>query len=578
MPEDNDICYNAFNKTEGVFILEIPLECIILGEVLTLFMTELNKTVFSSLKECLNPDNGKSIIIPSGFGIKEELEKIRIENKDDIKCPILKCMYKDNYKLFNANGKVNLKYFQLYEKYLYFISNIYKSYLYNKNTYKSSLKSDTISYGGIHLFEDEPPITIFFSMKSDSKTGLISNSLGMDKGSITKMVNFMIRYKFIELYKEEHSFIDYSKGENISYRKCREYIVSPQFFRSPVKYFFKNNNIIEAVREQVDRDLQDVLDNADETINFESIILSDGMIKSYTFPTIEKLYKVAEKMVMDGRKDKYGRIYSFGIPLEWMSEDNGKKITKKKADGSEFSYTIHGKLKPQCPFVDINTHIYNFLLMMNGPKTIRKRRKYVDKDGRIYYDRFYSFISNIPKWIRDEILIEGEPIKEIDAVALHSKIVGKLYSDYTKEEIPDFLSGDSHTKLGKILDISRQEAKIIGLSYWNSRILYGRTIASKRNAELFNKMDDFIKKDYPKLFEFLKKVKTTKAIKEGKSSNTNMSVLLIDKEVRIMQDFLNNFRGFSYIYVFDCVYVKEKLYEFAKKGFERTINKHLKNK
>jgi hypothetical protein len=260
-----------------------------------------------------------------------------------------------------------------------------------------------------------------------------------------------------------------------------------------------------------------------------------------------------------------------------MSEDNGKKVTKKKANGDTFTYTVQGKLKENCPFVDINIHIYNYVLQMNGTKTLKKRKKYYDAEGNVYYDRFYCFLSNIPRWIRGEILIHGEEIVEIDAQALHSKIVGKLYGDYANVSTPEFLTGDSHTKVAELLDVTRLESKLIALSYWNSRIVNGATISSKRNSELFAKMDKFIQTDYPMLFEYLSLVKSSKPIKTGKSSNTNMSVLLVDKEVRIMQDFLSEYGGFSVIYVYDCVYVKKSVHEFARRGFETTINKHLRS-
>jgi Mn-dependent DtxR family transcriptional regulator len=541
-------------------------------------MIKLNRTNFTSVKECFNPDNGEAITIPMGFGINNlKLEDI---NKDNIKCPVFTCMLKENYKLFNKDSNINIQTYKLYEKYLFFISKVYKSYLYrlyNTSQQATNSREKDISYRGMEVLDGDIP-TIFFSMKSESKTGLVANSLGMSKPSITKMINFMISYKFLELYSEEHTFVNYEKGETLNDKRCRHFIVSNQFYRRPVKYFFKNEKIVESLQKQTNKEIKDVLDNVDDVMNFEERLISDKAIQSYTFPTVERLQELAEKMVGNKEKDKYGRIYSFGIPQEWMSEDNGKKVTKKKANGDTFTYTVQGKLKENCPFVDINIHIYNYILMMNGTKTLKKRKKYYDAEGNVYYDRFYCFLSNIPRWIRGEILIHGEEIVEIDAQALHSKIVGKLYSDYTKQPIPEFLTGDSHTKVADLLGITRKEAKLIALSYWNSRIIYDSTVSSKKNAELFKRMDSFIKTDYPKLFEYLKDIKYyAKPIKIGKSSNSNMSVLLIDKEVRIMQDFLTNYGGFCCIYVYDAVYVKKSVYEFAKKGFENVINKHLRS-
>lgn len=545
------------------------------------------KTSFSSVKECFDPDNGTSIIIPNGFGINiskeiKEIKEITLNDFNDIKCPIFNTMYKEGYKLFNNNYKqsLNIQYFKLYEKYLYFSSIIYSYYLYNKNVIRNNQKEcSTISYKGMDVEEEKEIPTIFFSMSSDSKEGLIANSLGMDKSSITKMVNFMIKYKFIELYSEQHSYIDYSKGETTLDKKCRHFIVSEQFFRSPKKYYLKSEKVIESLQKQIDKDLKEVLDNADnEEVFFEKTLLTDKLIRSYTFPTVERLQDVAEKMVNEKKKDKYGRIYSFGIPSEWMSEDNGKVITKKKANGETFTYTITGKIKIDCPYVDINIHIYNYILMMNGRKTLKKRKKHIDSNGNVYYDRFYMFLSGIPKWIRNEIKIDGEEIVEIDATALHPRILGKLYEEAKGEKRPEFLDGDSHNKIAEILNISREDAKLINLSYWNSKIIDDVTISSKKNKEMFSKMDEMIKTDYPKLFEYLKYIKCEmKPIKtNSRSSHTNMSVLLIDRENRIMNYLFNNFYGFNAIYVFDCIYVNKSNFDFANSSFNATLNRKLR--
>lgn len=540
-----------------------------------MILSKIIKTKFTSVKECFNPDNGESIILPNGFGIYSELEKIN--KNSDINCPIFTCMVKDGYRMFNNNGKINSQYFKLYEKYLYFTANIFRSYLYNLNVLRNLPFLPTPSYRGMGFLEESESPTVFFSMTSNSKSGLISNSLGMDKSNITKMMNFMIKYKFLELHSEQHSYIDYEKGETPSDRKCRLFLVSKQFYRYPVKYFFKNDLIKKSLKESIDKEFEDIFKSVDDTINFETRILDDANISSYTFPTVEKLQRVAERMVIEEEKDKFGRIYSFGIPKEWYSEDNGKVITKKKSNGETYSYTINGKLKPNCPYVDINSHIYNYIIMMHGRKVLRKRKKYYDIEGNVYYDRFYSFLSMIPKWIRNEILIDEEEIVDCDATALHPRIIGKLFETYTKEKRPEFLKGDSHSKIADILNISRQEAKLINLSYWNSPIIDDCTISSKKNKEVFELMDDLIKKDYPKLFSYLKTVKCyTKSIKKRKSSHSNMSVYLMDSESRIMQEFFNTVSNLSFIYCYDSVSVKKSDLIFIKNSFEGVINWYLK--
>ncbi len=534
---------------------------------------KLENTSFKSTSHCFNPDQGKSIILPIGFGIQENIDIKTIEKEDAIaviKCPIFTCMLKEpeEYNLFTKKNKLNIQYYKLYEKYLYFVSNIYRSYLYKLNIVK-----ETIPYSSYRGTEDDEIPTVFFSMNSDSKSGLIANSLGMNKARVTRMVNFMIKYKFLEMYSEQHSFIDYSKGESIVDLKCRHFIVSSQLYRSPVKYQVRTQDIIDRLQEQYDKILNEALTG--EGKSFEAELLSDDAIRSYTFPSVEKLVEIATKKVANKEKDKYGRIYNFGIPPEWYSEDNGKTVTKKKANGELFTYTIRGKLKPDCPYVDINVHIYNYILMMNGPKVIRKRQTHYN-ENRFYKDRFYCFLSMIPKWIRNEIQIDGERTEEIDAQALHPRILGKLYEDAMGEDRPDFLTGDSHTKIAEMLEITRESAKLISLSYWNSKIIGNKTSASKKNSILFNKMDEYIIENHPSLFTFLKQVKCDKkAIKKRKSSHTNMSVLLLDVETQIMEnlfwDIQYSEHKTPFIYCYDSVTVKQSKAGEVKKMFDNML-------
>lgn len=548
-------------------------------------LLELNHTKFKSTKHCFNPDEGKTIILPTGFGFDEKIN-IKTISKEEvlktIKCPIFTCMVKDQdeYNMFTSKNKIDLTYFKIYEKYLFFISNIYKSYLYKLNTINNREMMADTSYKGMGDNTENIEIpTIFFSMSSDSKTGLIANSLGMSKDSVSRMVKFMIDYKFIELYSEQHSFINYDKGETIADLKCRHFIVSEQFYRSPTKYFVRNQYITDHIQKQYTKTIDELVGS--ESASFEKELISDSMITSYTFPTVERLMEIADKMVVNGEKDKFGRIYNYGIPKEWLSEENGTIVTKKKANGESFSYTVRGKLKPNCPYVDINVHIYNYVLMMNGPKVVKKRKIYRDKEN-LYNDRFYYFLAMIPKWIRNEIKIDDENIKEVDATALHPRIVGKLFETHTNEERPNFLEGDSHTKIADMLGIERNQAKIISLSYWNSKIVNNKTVCSKKNEELFGKMDEFIIKNYPKLFEFLVDVKCNmKAIKKGKSRHTNMSVMLMHEETQIISNFFWNLKytlkdfSITTLYCYDSISVKKSKYDSVKQIFEETVDLYL---
>jgi len=294
---------------------------------------------------------------------------------------------------------------------------------------------------------------------------------------------------------------------------------------------------------------------------------------------MERLVEVADKMVKEGATDKRGRRYVWEIGSEYLHPDNGKEILIKLKNGTTKKHKIKGKLIENCPVVDIKIHLYSYYMWMSGSKVLKERKKY-EYNGITFYDRFYSILSVLPKWIRAEILIDGEETVEVDATALHSRIVGKLYADTMECEVPFFLIGDSHTKVAEMLDITRAEAKLIALSYWNSRIVKDATISSKKNKHLFVKMDSFLKKEFPDLWRYLKYIKCKMDVIKGKGyhRNSNMSALLVDMETIIMQDLierLNRKELVPCIYVYDAIAVKKSKAEEVKKLLEKVLYYNL---
>lgn len=529
-------------------------------------MSFKTKTKFNSYQEFLNPSEGKYVIVPNGFGCSHE---INLNNIHTIKCPIFNCMKKsNNYKLINKDNSINLNFLMTYDKFIYFTSLIYKYHIRQYNQFHSISHLEG-------MISSEVP-TVFFHMSSGSDTSLISKMLGMSKPNVQKMLNFFIEFKFLEVFDEHKYYIDWTKGENLSDRKARDFVVSQQFFRKPVKYFFKSDVVINNLNEKINFKLNSIL-SSDAVINFENVIMSDEVIQSMTFPTEEHLLEVAKTMVDNKIKDKYGREYVWSIPEEWMSEDNGNIVTKKKKSGSgTYTYVIRGKIKENCPYVDISKHIWNYVLVMEGDK-LMKQRNVFEENGEKFYDRFYSTLSLLPKWIRNEIKLNEEDIVEVDAMALHPQILGNLFTLYSGLKVPDFLIGDSHSKIAKLLNINRSEAKLLNLSYWNSKITKTETIASKKNKVLFNFMDNFLKEYHNELFDFLKEIKLNRNAIKGRRRHSNMSVMLIDKEVRIMQDVINDIQGVPFIYVYDAIYVPKSKENDIKEILRRNIERHLVN-
>lgn len=200
-------------------------------------------------------------------------------------------------------------------------------------------------------------------------------------------------------------------------------------------------------------------------------------------------------------------------------------------------------------------------------------------DGNFYYQRFEYYLKRMKREQRNKIKIDGEETIEIDAQSLHPRIVGKLFHDSTGFEIPDFLKCDSHTKLGEMLGLERPQAKEVNVRYWNSKIVSEKleTIASEENREFFRKMDEFLILNYPELFEWLLEVKCEmKPIKDNEP-HKNMSVFMLDREVRIMNELICKIyeKGNKCIYVADAVFVKKSIAEEVSKIFEAILEEHL---
>jgi hypothetical protein len=288
-------------------------------------------------------------------------------------------------------------------------------------------------------------------------------------------------------------------------------------------------------------------------VNFEKYLLNDKLINLLLFPTYEEVYHAAKSV--EGTLNKDGKTKTF-----YMPEDDTKEN-----------------------YVDLNKIIDCYFLILNSPKNLHKRKKYTSQDGNIYFDRFYYTLSGIPKFIRNLIKIkneksgEYESIKEIDATALHPRIVGKLSSEYFRQPVPNLLRGDVHTKIGEFLGVERKTAKQINLSYWNSKIIKNSTVHSNDNAAYFSILDKKLKDNYPHVWEYLNHIKremnNPKHAEETKPSNSSLSVLLFDTETRLMQRVISRLEisGIKCIYTYDCVSVIESEYIKAKEIFDNEI-------
>jgi hypothetical protein len=197
-------------------------------------------------------------------------------------------------------------------------------------------------------------------------------------------------------------------------------------------------------------------------------------------------------------------------------------------------------------------------------------------DGNDYYSRFYYSLSWMKKEERKKLLIDNEPIVEIDATAFHSVLLGKLFRDKTGNTIPEFLIGDVHSNLAPMLGLSRNDAKEINNSYWNSEIKNDKTIASYENKILFQKMDDFLKNEYPEFWKWIVYIKYEMEPFNGLEPHKNMSILLQDRDVRLMDKLIKRLESLDIkcIYVADAVYVKKSVAKQVEMIFNEYFNKN----
>jgi len=567
---------------------------------------------FKNTENFFNPSQGKYLILPQGFG--------------DYNCPILHCLARDNKRIFNKkldtrkrkdskeleialnylkNNKVetledfkevknildfnyssqiifNNHFYKIYVMYLHFASIIYREInnrLIRINYTDSKTTHTQFTSTNYHYEIDELPI-VFYHQTPTSETNIIKRMLGMNKQNVLAMLKFFTDNGFLNLWREYKYIIDWEKGEKLSDRRARTFTVSEQFLRKPTRFYVEHDGLIEKFNNAKNSELERIL-SGDEVIDFEGKILSDETIRSMKFPSTEEVMERAQEMVKNKEKDKHGRTYVWEIPSEWYDDNNGKTIEIQK-NGKTVKYKQINKLKSDCPYVSIDSHIKQYIRTMNGDKVAIQRKKYTC-NGRTYYDRFYSTLSLLPKWIRLMIEIDGEKIEEVDACSLHPRIVGKVFEQLSGLKRPDFLLGDVHTNLSKILGVDRKQAKLINLSYWNSKIAFDKdlkryaTISSKTNKQAFAAMDKFLIENNLELFKVLVYIKTEMKPIKGKdfSKHTNMSAILMDYENRIMQKTIEKC-NFPVIYCYDSLAVAKSRASECTEIFNSVLHNFLK--
>lgn len=189
-------------------------------------------------------------------------------------------------------------------------------------------------------------------------------------------------------------------------------------------------------------------------------------MQSAQLPEFEELEAKGKVMVENGTKNDEGK------PYHWDSvKEEGKVNLKFQA--LLFSYTDHSS-------------------------SVTKEDYALDVDGNMHPSRTYTSFSLMPKWIREEIMVGGEKISGIDASALHPNVLYRLLSE--KGITCELLKGDAHTKIAALLNVSREEAKLINLTYWN----HGK---KRFGDDVLKQFHEYMTQNHPDVLQFLQGLK-----------------------------------------------------------------------
>ncbi len=240
------------------------------------------------------------------------------------------------------------------------------------------------------------------------------------------------------------------------------------------------------------------------------------------FPTVEHVLTLAQSLI--GTDNNKGQMYGDG---EWY----------KKEFNCDDKTLENDKL-----VVDINKITDKYENMME--EGLR-----VPTQSTSAY-RVTDSVCIMPKFIRNEVLLEEEEMIEVDVTALHPNIMAYVL----KREIPserkiieEYLEGDVHSKMAEYLGVDRKTVKTNFLSYFNDR-----------NANLKKyEVNKFFEEKLPKSLRWIRNYK--------RANHKRMSKLLFKNETILMENIVreihkNDLKCFS---VYDAIYVPKSKGEQA---------------
>lgn len=334
--------------------------------------------------------------------------------------------------------------------------------------------------------------------------------------SYTNVLNALMyktskREPVIEVYKNSDGKESYQEGKYSKKYRLTETFRTKQ---SIINYELTCSDLIEKRTRYFKEEYSK---NQDNPLFKNSVEVMDRV----TLPSEEYLISVAKELIADNYTTKKGKILTL---LNKKSRDYYKDSSKRS-------------------FVEENIKRFNdltadgFIFPKIGD----------EKSGGRLTDSFVLMSS----WARKEILIDGEPIEELDYKALHPNIAVSLYGGKVK-----YLT---HQQVAKELNIDLGIVKRNHLSFFNMEIPHMKS----------NPLYEYYRKAEPEMLVNLLEDKRANGYKSASRRMFRKEVEIMTECVEILNDL-----GIYVLYVYDALYCKKSVAKTVAEVMNKIILKH----
>lgn len=324
-------------------------------------------------------------------------------------------------------------------------------------------------------------------------------------GSQTRVGRVHTYKKALELLVDK-GFIEMGLGHSKEEGRSREYRICKKYFNYRIsKYKPKEEETLKILN----RNKKRYIKSSGENILVRYFI---DVNQGVTYPSNEEAVEILKEAQKEGFKNRRGQ----------------RLRTRGKKGRGEFKNAI---------FTEDYLEIYKFHRDCLTVPIVTGERA----GGRVI-----TPLNMMPRMIRKHVKLDGENIVELDFSCLHPNIVNTIYGD-GKEVF-------SHEMVSKELGISREEAKIEHLSFFNK----------KWSSMYISPLFKYYTQANTSMMEALHREK-----EEFGHRETSKRLFKVETELmtEIAKEFIKEgIRGF---YVFDAMYVKESQKEEARKIMNR---------